>query len=78
MMERFDFGKAIALLKEGKKVQREGWNGKGMWIATQFPDENSKMNGGPYVYISNPAGKLFPWNASQQDLFAEDWMEYID
>lgn len=23
-----DFGKAIQLVKEGKKVQREGWNGK--------------------------------------------------
>ena len=23
-----DFGKAIQLLKEGKKLQREGWNGK--------------------------------------------------
>jgi hypothetical protein len=26
------FGKAIELLKQGKKVAREGWNGKGMWI----------------------------------------------
>ena len=78
MMELFGFEKAVALLKEGKKVCREGWNGKGMWIATQFPDKDSKMNGGPYVYISAPNGKLYPWNASQQDLFAEDWMEFID
>lgn len=27
------FGMAIELLKLGKKVAREGWNGKGMWIA---------------------------------------------
>ena len=31
-MEKFDFGKAISLLKEGKKVAREGWNGKGMFL----------------------------------------------
>lgn len=67
------FGAAIEAMKKGKKVARAGWNGKGMWIAAQFPDESSKMDGGPYAYISNPAGKLFPWNASQQDLFAEDW-----
>jgi len=27
-----DFGKAIAAVKEGKLVAREGWNGKGMFI----------------------------------------------
>lgn len=28
----FDFGVAIAHLKAGRKVAREGWNGKGMWL----------------------------------------------
>lgn len=32
-MEKFSFGKAIELLKQGNKVARNGWNGKGMWIA---------------------------------------------
>lgn len=27
-----DFGDAIRALKEGKKVSRDGWNGKGMWL----------------------------------------------
>lgn len=27
-----NFGQAIEELKNGKKVAREGWNGKGMWI----------------------------------------------
>lgn len=27
-----NFGQAIEALKDGKKVAREGWNGKGMWI----------------------------------------------
>lgn len=26
------FGGAIAALKQGKKVARQGWNGKGMWL----------------------------------------------
>ncbi|HEY6861680.1 MAG TPA: DUF2829 domain-containing protein [Pseudolabrys sp.] len=28
-----DFGDAIRALKEGKKVARSGWNGKGMWLS---------------------------------------------
>jgi len=31
--ENMSFGQALALLKEGKRVGREGWNGKGMFIA---------------------------------------------
>lgn len=27
-----DFGCAIKEMKLGKKLQREGWNGKGMWV----------------------------------------------
>lgn len=27
------FGDAILMLKDGKKVARAGWNGKGMWLA---------------------------------------------
>lgn len=29
----FDFSLALLHLKQGKKVARSGWNGKGMWIA---------------------------------------------
>ena len=32
-----DFGKAIELLKQGKLVQREGWNGKGLFVFRQVP-----------------------------------------
>lgn len=35
MEEQFDFGKALEALKAGKRVQRAGWNGKGMWLALQ-------------------------------------------
>lgn len=28
----FDFGIALHHLKQGRKVARQGWNGKGMWL----------------------------------------------
>ena len=75
-----DFCYALNALKEGKKVCRNGWNGKGMWLNLQVPDENSKMTL-PYIYIEYPVdhiaypkGSRVPWLASQTDLLAEDWM----
>lgn len=40
MKEKFDFGKAIKLAKQGKKVQRLGWNGAGMYVVVMrgFPE----------------------------------------
>lgn len=72
------FSEALDHLKRGGKVSRTGWNGKGMWIQAQFPDENSKMTL-PYLYINYPVdavntpGARCPWLASQTDLMAEDW-----
>jgi hypothetical protein len=65
-------GEAVELLKMGKRVARAGWNGRGMWLGLQVPDEHSKM-GLPYVYMSTVGGKLVPWLCSQTDLLAEDW-----
>ena len=31
-MKKLSFGQALDLLKQGKKVAREGWNGKGMYL----------------------------------------------
>ncbi len=76
-----NFGQAIEALKDGKKAARDGWNGKGIFIELQRPDENSNMSH-PYIYIDttglqtdNPAaGKnRVPWLASQTDMLAEDW-----
>lgn len=69
-----NFGQAIELLKLGKRVARVGWNGKGMWVALQSPDEHSKMRR-PYIYMSDAQGLLVPWLASQTDVLAEDWAE---
>lgn len=67
-----NFGQAIEAMKQGKRVQRAGWNGKGMWLAIQFPDTHSKMSL-PYIYMSTVTGDLVPWLASQTDMLSEDW-----
>ena len=72
MEEQFDFGMALKRLKEGYRVRRAGWNGKGMWVELQTPDEHSKMTL-PYLYLKTVDGKLVPWLASQTDILAEDW-----
>jgi hypothetical protein len=77
----FDFGIALQLLKGGKRVARKGWNGKGIFIELQRPDEHSKMTH-PYIYIDTTGlqtnnelapKSLVPWLASQTDMLAEDW-----
>lgn len=80
-----NFGEALEALKEGKKVARKGWNGKGIFIGLQRPDEHSKMTS-PYIFIdttglqtTNPDApkSRVPWLASQTDMLSEDW-EFID
>ncbi len=39
MSENLCFGHAIEALKEGKRVARKGWNGKGMFIFMRPEDE---------------------------------------
>jgi len=73
-----NFGLALEALHKGEKVQRAGWNGKGLWLELQTPDANSKMTL-PYIYINYPddtantPGARVPWLASQIDMLAEDW-----
>ena len=68
-------------LKKGNSAARMGWNGKGIYIAIQQPDENSKMTA-PYIYMDTTGlktdniyspKKLVPWFASQTDILADDW-----
>jgi hypothetical protein len=80
-----NFGQAIELLKCGKKVARKGWNGKGIFLELQDPDEHSKMTH-PYIYIDTtgleteneyaPKNRV-PWLASQTDMLSEDWVEAL-
>ena len=82
-----NFGKALELLKEGKKVARSGWNGKGMYIyyvpAASYKacTENARKEFGemvpyePYLAIKNVKGTISTWVPSINDCLAEDWQE---
>ena len=67
-----NFGDALVQLKNGKSMQRTGWNGKGLYIALQRPDANSKMSL-PYLYMKTTDDQLVPCLASQTDMLGEDW-----
>ena len=45
-----NFGEAIQALKNKQIARRKGWNGKGIFIELQVPDEFSKMSS-PYIFI---------------------------
>lgn len=42
MTENLNFGQAIEALKQGKRVARQGWNGKGLFVFMQVPAEISE------------------------------------
>lgn len=82
--ELFDFGRAIQYLKEGKRLQRQGWNGKKQYIelATNisYKNINDEIINAEHQAIGNRAiafvgtsGVQLGWLASQADMLAEDW-----
>jgi len=68
-----DIGEAVSVMRAGERVQRAGWNGKGMYLEMQIPDAHSKMTQ-PYVYMKTADEQLVPWLCSQTDLLAVDWV----
>ena len=79
-----DFGDAIKLLKEGKKLQRKGWNGKNQYIelatAVSYKNADGMVVNCDHSYIGNKAiafvgtsGVQMGWLASQADMLANDW-----
>lgn len=81
------FGEAIQALKQGKKVQREGWNGKDMFLflvpGSQFKvnrapllgiyPEGTEITYQPHIDMKTAQGTVVPWVASQSDLLSTDW-----
>ncbi len=65
-----NFSEALSQVKAGKLIQREGWNGKGMWVALHDGDGFDEL---PYLYMRTVDDKFVPWLASQTDILAEDW-----
>ncbi len=75
-----DFGEAIKALKDGKKVTRDGWNGKGMFLfyvgggTMTHPVFDYEIDALPYIAMKTATGEVVPWLASQTDLLADDWV----
>lgn len=69
-----DFSTALSKLKEGKRLQRSGWNGKGMFIfLVRYSGTIEGRQIQPYLAIKTVEDTLVPWIVSQSDLLADDW-----
>lgn len=84
-----NFGIALTLLKAGKRVSREGWNGKGMYVYLvgegRYPptteagldialgQPDGLVPYRPYLAMKTVDGDVVPWVASQTDILSEDW-----
>ena len=79
-----DFGEAIKLLKEGKKVARAGWNGKNQYIelatcisyknvAGEIVNCEHEAIGNKAIAFVGTSGIQMGWLASQADILAEHW-----
>lgn len=81
------FGLAIDALKQGLRVARHGWNGKGMFLflvpgsvfkVSRAPllgiyPEGTEINYHSHIDMRTASGEIIPWLASQTDMLADDW-----
>ncbi len=58
-----NFGEAIEALKAGKNVQREGWNGKGMFLFLVTPKQ---VDGDDYCTLDLPPNAQQVWELPQR------------
>lgn len=86
-MEGMTFSRALELVKEGKRVARAGWNGKGMFIflvngskfivnrepLLSIMGEGTEVQYHAHVDMKTADGQVVPWLCSQTDMLAEDW-----
>lgn len=74
-----NFGMAMVHMQCGKRITRQGWNGKGMflflikeWTYTDGAQDNFPNL--PFIAMKTADDKVVPWLASQTDVLAEDWL----
>lgn len=75
-----NFGQAIEALQQSKRVARQGWNGKSMYLFlvkdythTLYDAPDGKYNFNPEIVMKTADNKLVHWLASQTDMLSEDW-----
>lgn len=74
-----NFSEALEKAKNGRFIDREGWNGKDQTVFVREPLVSDV--GTPsvkYFMLKNATGDLVPWVPSNGDLFAEDWQCILD
>jgi hypothetical protein len=86
--ETLTLGAALELIKSGHRLARRGWNGKGMFIFL-VPGSRFVVNRAPWYEVCGEGnevsyqahvdmrtadGTFVPWQCSQSDLLAEDWV----
>ena len=83
--DNMDFGDAIAVMKDGARVARKGWNGKDQYVFLAYEAdfvtnaEISAFDGkdvevGDMLVLKTAQDTFQPgWLASQADMLAEDW-----
>lgn len=83
-----DFGDAIRAMKNGKRVARDGWNGKGMFLflvngstftvnrepLLSIMGEGTHVQYHAHIDMKTAQGYVVPWLASQSDMLADDWV----
>lgn len=73
------FGAALEWLKDGKKITRAGWNGKGLCVYLPSPDaypmnpSSEVQTWRQFMVITTVEGSLVPWVPSVSDCLAGDW-----
>ena len=77
---QLNFGHALEALKSGLRVQRAGWNDKGMWLALVNAENytvDAVRSGShsvlPFTGMKTADDHFVPWLVSQTDVLAEDW-----
>lgn len=77
-----NFGEAIEVMKNGGRVARKGWNGKGMFLFLATGKEFESQNFGdslPEIVQDVICMKTaqdticIGWLASQADMLSDDW-----
>lgn len=76
-----DFSDALMWLKEGKRVQRAGWNGANQWVEElknsglvfRSEHDNTAFSVADGLVLKNAQGIVVQWAPSIGDLMAADW-----
>lgn len=86
-IEAMNFGHALQAIKEGQRVSRAGWNGKGMFVflvggsvfkvnrepLLSILGEGTAVTYRPHIDICQPDGSIGVWQPSMGDVMADDW-----